>query len=150
MGLIVNKPAEDIGFPDLLEQLGIETQIGLPGPPICIGGPVEHGRGFVIHSSEYGETDGTMQVPGGFAMTATLSILEDIADGAGPDRARLALGYAGWGPGQLEGELVDNGWLVCDATNDLVFGEEDADKWTLALAQLGVDPMILSGAAGRA
>lgn len=150
MGLIVNKPAPDLAVGDLLEQLGIEagpTPIRLP---VHVGGPVEHGRGFVLHSRDYGREGATLDVNDTFGMTATLEILEDMAQGRGPESALLALGYAGWGPGQLEGEIQRNGWLTCDATPDLVFETADAEKWSAALKGLGVDARLLSSTGGRA
>ena len=109
MGFIVNKPAPNLDFPSLLEQLGIES-----GPPrrdirIHFGGPVESGRGFVLHSGDYLSTNSTLQVNEVFGMTPTLDVLEEIAKGSGPSSALLALGYAGWGPGQLESEILSNG-----------------------------------------
>ncbi|PWK56366.1 putative transcriptional regulator [Silicimonas algicola] len=150
LGLIVNKPTPDLRFADLLQQLDIDT-----GPPerdirVHFGGPVENGRGFVLHSGDYVSNTSTLRVGGTFGMTATLDVLEEIARGAGPERALLALGYAGWGPGQLEAEILQNGWLTCDATPDIVFGRDDPGKWTAALKTLGVDPLSLSSAAGRA
>jgi len=150
VGLIVNKPAPDLSFDDLLEQLGIDRTRRTRDIKVHYGGPVEHGRGFVLHSGDYHGPGGTLRVDEHFAMTATLDILEDIAKGRGPDASMLALGYAGWGPGQLESEIRRNGWLTCDATSELVFGAGDDGKWTGALASLGVDPRILSTAAGRA
>jgi len=150
MGLIVNKPAPDLAFGDLLEQLGIEAG---PNPirlPVHVGGPVEHGRGFVLHSADYGREGATLDVNGAFGMTATLEILEDMAQGRGPRSALLALGYAGWGPGQIESEIKRNGWLTCDATEDIVFDTEDGGKWSAALKVLGVDALLLSSSAGRA
>ena len=150
MGLIINKPTEDLSFNDLIEQLSIK-----PGPqeaqtPIHFGGPVEHGRGFVLHSDDYGANEATLEVKGGFGMTATLDILEDIAEGRGPASSILALGYAGWGPGQLEGEIQQNGWLVSEAESEIVFDLPNTKKWGAALKTLGVDPLTLSAAAGRA
>jgi putative transcriptional regulator len=150
MGLIINKPARKLTFADLLKQLGIDTDDPQKGPAICFGGPVENGRGFVLHSLDYGQSEATMKVPGGFGMTATLDILEDIATGTGPERALLALGYAGWGPGQLEDEIGDNGWLTCDANEDLVYSSENPGKWSAALGTLGVNALALSATAGRA
>lgn len=150
MGLIVNKPAPDLTFADLLQQLEIEPDGAAPGPRVYLGGPVENGRGFVLHSSEYAAASSTLQVDKGFGMTATLDILTDIASGGGPAQALLALGYSGWGPDQLEGEIQRNGWLTCDADPDLVFGTPDDDKWGAALAKLGVDARLLSGSAGHA
>ena len=150
MGLIVNKPAEDLTVADLLKQLDIRTGPALPTTPVHFGGPVEHARGFVLHSAEYHRPDSTLRVSGDFAMTATLDILEDIALGHGPDRTILALGYSGWGPGQLEGEIGRNGWLTADADSDVIFAGDNGVKWTAALNSLGVDPTSLSGTAGRA
>ena len=150
MGLIVNKPLGDLSFPDLLEELGIEGADGASSPPIRFGGPVENARGFVLHSLDYSRSEGTIEVPGGYGMTATIDILKDIAQGHGPARSMLALGYSGWGPGQLEAELARNGWLTCEATEEIVFTAEDDEKWRLALAELGIDALTLSAAAGRA
>lgn len=150
MGLIVNKRAEDLKLGDLLAQLGIEAGQRPIEMPVHVGGPVEHGRGFVLHSDDYGSNSSTLRVDQGFGMTATLDILEDIANGRGPKAAILALGYAGWGPGQLEGEIQQNGWLTCDATPDLVFAADDGAKWKQALAVLGIDALMLSPSAGRA
>ncbi len=150
MGLIVNKPAAELRFTDLLEQLGIKA-----GPTSIItnvhfGGPVEHGRGFVLHSPEYAVDDSSLKVSPDFSMTATIDILRDIASGAGPDRALLALGYAGWAPGQLESEIQANGWLTAPADPDLVFGARDGGKWEGALRSLSIDPTLLSAGGGRA
>jgi putative transcriptional regulator len=149
MGLIVNKPAPKLSFRELLAQLQI-TPGERADMGVHLGGPVEHGRGFVLHSADYTSNGSTLRVPGGFALTATLDVLEDIARGFGPARAILALGYAGWGPGQLEREIGQNGWLTCDATPDLVFGANDSGKWEGALRSMGIDPLTLSAAAGRA
>ncbi len=150
MGLIVNKPAQDLRFADLLEQLKIPR--GDRGRDIRVhyGGPVERGRGFVLHGRDYDGGKGSMQVDGGYRMTATLDVLEALARGEGPGQALLALGYAGWGPGQVEAEIARNDWLTVDAVPDLVFGADSAAKWTGALHLLGVDPVSLSPAAGRA
>ena len=150
MGLIVNKPTPEIRFSDLLEQLSIDEGDLTTDVRVHYGGPVETGRGFVLHTSDYVSGAGTMEVSDGIAMTATLDILEDIATGSGPNRSMLGLGYAGWGPGQLEGELMRNGWLVCDATDDILFGRAAEHKWTAALKVLGVDPLVLSASGGSA
>lgn len=150
MGLIVNKPAPGIRMDDLLEQVDIDPGSGSRGALVHFGGPVEHGRGFVLHSTDYGGNDTTLKVNPAFGMTATLDILEDISRGDGPNRRILALGYAGWGPGQIEAELRRNGWLTCDADPDVVFDKNDGRKWTGALNTLGVDPLMLSAAGGRA
>lgn len=150
MGLIVNKPAQDVNFSELLDRLEIAPVDGARSPAIYVGGPVEHARGFVLHSSEYTTDAATLQVDDDYGMTATVEVLEDIAHGGGPDSALLALGYSGWGPGQLEDEIAQNGWLVADADSGVIFGADDAGKWGAALAGLGVDGLTLSAEAGRA
>lgn len=150
MGLIVNKPATEVRFADLLEQLGITRAEGAGDIRVHFGGPVEHGRGFVLHSADYSASGSTLQVDEQMGMTATLDILEDIAKGTGPAQSLLALGYAGWGPGQLEDEILQNGWLTCDAPTDLVFSGDNSAKWEGALRTLGIDPVSLSSSAGRA
>lgn len=151
MGLIINKPAADLVLSDLLKQL----DIGLKQPdrgrmPIHFGGPVETSRGFVLHSTDYDANLHSMKVTDAFSMTATLDILEDLASGQGPDRALMMLGYAGWGPGQLESEIGMNGWLTADADADLVFGPPNEQKWEIALQKLGISPLALSASAGHA
>lgn len=151
MGIIVNKPAREMSFAGLLEHLNIP--VGPEGRDIRvhIGGPVERGRGFVLHSADWGRGDGSaMVVPGGFEMTATLDILEAFAKGGGPEAALLALGYSGWGPGQLEAEIGRNDWLTSEAGAGLVFSGDDGGKWAAALRGMGVDPLNLSGTSGRA
>lgn len=150
MGLIINKPTPDVRFVDLLEQLSIDEGDLATDVRIHYGGPVETGRGFVLHTSDYVSGAGTMEVSDGVSMTATLDILEDIATGSGPKRSMLGLGYAGWGPGQLEDELVRNGWLVSDANDDILFGRAAEHKWTAALKTLGIDPLMLSASGGSA
>lgn len=150
MGLVINKRAEDLTLSDLLEQLEIEAAPEARRMAIYVGGPVEHGRGFVLHEAGYSSSISTLEVNAAFSMTATLDILEDMAAGEGPGRALIALGYAGWGPGQLEAEIGQNGWLICDAGTELIFGTRDGDKWRAALAQLGIDPLVLSAEAGNA
>lgn len=151
MGLIVNKPAAEMSFAGLLEHLGIRASAAGRDIRVHFGGPVERGRGFVLHSDDWnGPAEPGMEVPGGYRMTATLDILEALAGGGGPELALLALGYSGWGPGQLEEEILRNDWLVCEAGAELVFLEPDPTKWAGALRLLGIDPVTLSGAAGRA
>ena len=150
MGLIINKPNSDVSMTMLLEQLSIDSSADMTGQKVHYGGPVEMGRGFVLHSPEYESVVTTLEVTGGIHMTATLDVLEDIARGRGPKDRLMMLGYAGWGPGQLEAELADNGWLVCDASPDLVFHTQDGGKWEAALATLGVSAVALSSEGGRA
>jgi putative transcriptional regulator len=150
MGLVVNKLIESLSFPDLLAQLGIES-VGI-GDQIKIhfGGPVESSRGFVLHSPDY-RRDATLIVDEQVALTATVDILKAIAVGSGPRRSLLALGYAGWGPGQLDDEIKANGWLHVAADDGLVFGVGNVeDKWGMAMAKLGIDPRMLSDSAGHA
>ncbi|MEM1429923.1 MAG: YqgE/AlgH family protein [Pseudomonadota bacterium] len=150
MGLVVNHVLDDLSFSELLSQLEIAPSAAVSRLPVHMGGPVEHGRGFVLHSGEYHEGEATLQVDDTFAMTATLDILEDIARGDGPERTLMALGYAGWGPGQLEGEIAQNTWLNCRASSEIVFETADENKWERALGTLGINPILLSAAAGRA
>ncbi|MDF1803280.1 YqgE/AlgH family protein [Thalassovita sp.] len=150
MGLIVNKPTGEVALSDMLEQLSIRHGPGSRQMDVSFGGPVEPGRGFVLHSLDYVSTVNTLRVDGGFGMTATLDILEALARGQGPERALVVIGYAGWGPGQLESELSQNAWLTCDANMTLVFDLPDKAKWDGALKSLGVDALLLSSDAGRA
>jgi putative transcriptional regulator len=150
MGLIVNKPAVDMSFADLLEQLEIEPEGDIGNVDVYFGGPVETGRGFVLHSPEYESDLRTLRVHEGIALTPTLDVLEDIAAGQGPARAMMMLGYSGWGPGQLEDEIRQNGWLTVDGNEELVFGTPNSRKWAAALEKMGIDPAMLSGAAGSA
>ncbi|WP_227258304.1 YqgE/AlgH family protein [Kangsaoukella pontilimi] len=150
LGLIVNKPTPSLSFAGLLQQLDIAGGTTERDIRVHFGGPVENGRGFVLHSAEYGANRSTLRVGEAFGMTATLDILEDIAHGGGPEDAILTLGYSGWGPGQLEDEILANGWLTCDASRQIVFETEDDAKWSAALGSIGVDPLTLSSTAGRA
>lgn len=150
MGLIVNKPAGDVRLSDLLEQLDIAPEPPGRDLPVYFGGPVEGARGFVLHSCDYASSLQSLEVSPDYAMTATLDVLEDIAQGAGPENVLMMLGYAGWGPGQLEAEIGQNGWLTAEAEPELVFDCPAAEKWVAALATLGIDPVSLSSSAGRA
>ena len=148
MGLVINKLVETVTLPELLEKLGIPS-VGLVGHPrVHAGGPVEEGRGFVLHSDDYVE-ENTLVV-GKMALTATLDILRAIGRGKGPRRSMLALGYAGWGPGQLDAEMQENGWLHVPADETIIFDDDIADKWQRALGKLGINPLSLSGDAGHA
>ncbi len=149
MGLVVNRLVGSVTFPDLLSQLGIDTEATTEEIKVHFGGPVESGRGFVLHSGEYHHAS-TLRVAEQMALTATIDILQDIAKGCGPRRSLLALGYAGWGPGQLDSEIQSNGWLNVAADDRLVFDENLDDKWERAIGKLGVDPALLSSDAGHA
>ena len=150
MGLIVNKPSSDVTLSELLEQLEIADEAAGRGRPVHFGGPVEGGRGFVLHGPDYGSQIQTLQVTDEISMTATIDVLEDIGRGAGPSHALMMLGYAGWGPGQLEGEISQKAWLTADASAKLLFETPDIQKWGAALKTLGIEPVMLSGSAGRA
>jgi putative transcriptional regulator len=150
MGLIVNKPLPDLHLGGLLGHLGRPVPAGAPDRPVHFGGPVERGRGFVLHSADREAGPQTMAVSGGLGLTATVDILEALAARRGPARALVALGYAGWGPGQLEREIARNDWLVAEGCDDLIFAPDDTGKWAGALARLGIDPLSLSAVAGRA
>jgi putative transcriptional regulator len=150
MGLIVNKPVSDLSFETLLKQLGIPNLPESRNISVHFGGPVERGRGFVLHSPDYHAKDGTMDISGQFGMTATQDILRALGRGEGPQTALMALGYAGWGAGQLEAEILRNDWLTSDAPADLIFKAEPASKWGDALRHMGINPMALSSAAGHA
>jgi putative transcriptional regulator len=151
MGLVVNRLIGSITFRDLLEELKVEDvpAAATAAPAIHFGGPVETGRGFVLHSSDYSGPD-SMPLSDKLALTATVDILKAIAAGAGPQRRLLALGYAGWGPGQLDGEIQENAWLCVEADADLVFGDDLDATWNRALAKLGIDASLLSSDAGHA
>jgi putative transcriptional regulator len=149
MGLVVNKAINTISFPDLLRQLHIEPSAPSEGILVHSGGPVETGRGFVLHSDDYRQ-DATLLIRDGIALTATVDVLRAIAAGGGPRRRLLALGYAGWAPGQLDAEIQANGWLVCDPDEDLVFSGDLDHKWDRAVHKIGIDPSKLSSTAGHA
>ncbi|MDG4649856.1 YqgE/AlgH family protein [Roseibacterium sp. SDUM158017] len=151
MGLIVNKRMDEVTFSELLEQLEIASPGAVRDVPVCYGGPVEMRRGFVLHSSDYAaHGDDGLVVDPRFSMTATLDVLEDIANARGPRQALLALGYAGWGPGQVEAEIAQNGWLTAEASPELVFAASMEGKWEAALKSLGIHPLMLSSEAGHA
>ncbi|AJE48989.1 YqgE/AlgH family protein [Celeribacter indicus] len=150
MGLMINKISSEIAVGDVLEQLDIEPTPMMRPLPVHFGGPVEMGRGFVLHSADYNTDHASLDVGERFAMTASREILRDMAEGLGPAERLLCLGYAGWGPGQLEAEIAENGWLICEADPKIVFATPDLGKWEAALSSLGVSPALLSGNAGRA
>ena len=150
MGLIVNRRAENLRLKDLFLKLGIPIDDSLALEPVHYGGPVETGRGFVLHSADYHVPEATLRVDEKTSMTATIDILHAMAKGAGPSRAIVALGYAGWAPGQLEAEMQMNGWLACPPDEELLFGPGDEAKWERALKKIGVDPGLLSATGGSA
>lgn len=157
MGIVINKVAPGITFSDLLERLDLlpaDSQIKVPGNlseiPVQFGGPVETGRGFVLHTTDYYSADTTLPISERVGLTATLDVLRAIAKGEGPRRSLLALGYSGWGPGQLEGEIQRNGWLHCDADEELLFKVANDEKYSAALRKIGIDLRMLSSDAGHA
>lgn len=156
MGIVINQVAPQIDFVDLLMQLDIIPE----GPEIRLppaanrmivqrGGPVETGRGFVLHSADYFIENSTLPIDNNICLTATLDILKAIVAGSGPKNAMLALGYAGWAPGQLDAEIMANGWLHCAARPDLIFDPDLSSKYDRAMALIGIDPAMLSGESGH-
>lgn len=157
MGIVVNCPAQKVDFPQLLVQLkviGPDEAIRLPAEASSVlvlnGGPVDSSRGFVLHSNDFSIDNSTLSIGGGVSLTATIDILRAIANGSGPDRALLALGYAGWSAGQLENEMQHNGWLNCPADPGLIFDSALSSKYERALRKVGIDPGRLSSDAGHA
>jgi putative transcriptional regulator len=151
MGLAVNRPVEGMSLADLLKRLEVKSTAHVPHHDVLIGGPVERERGFVLHTNDYSAGETSLPVGETLTITATREVLEAIADPLkAPRRALLALGYAGWGAGQLEHEIRDNVWLTCPADEDLIFDDDHLTKWSRALAKIGVDPKRLSFAAGQA
>ncbi|MGF1658779.1 MAG: YqgE/AlgH family protein [Rubrimonas sp.] len=150
MGLVVNRRAPGVSFGELMAQLEIEVGPQAQLADVHVGGPVETARGFVLHSSDFHIDDSTMRVDEGISLTATLEVLRAMAAGSGPRKALIALGYSGWAPSQLEGELQRNGWLTCEADEEILFSRDDAMKWERALAKLGVSPAALSATGGTA
>jgi putative transcriptional regulator len=150
MGIVINKPIPGLTFMELMKQLEIPLSQRTADLPILYGGPMETGRGFVLHSDDYENSEATLPVSEEISLTATLDILRAMADGRGPKKAVFALGYAGWAPGQIETEFHGNGWLHCEADSGIVFDPDMAAKWRTALAKLGVGPSGLVADAGRA
>ena len=154
MGIAVNRPVEGLSIGSVLKRLKVgdaSSSITLPDDLVLMGGPVERDRGFVLHTDDYCSPTSSMPVIPGVSLTATPEVLEAIAGhNSRPRRSLLALGYAGWGPGQLEQEIIGDTWLTCDADESLIFGDDHADKWRRALAKIGVSPERLSGLTGQA
>jgi putative transcriptional regulator len=157
MGIVLNRPASDLNFSDLLVQLDIvpETErIRLPQSvgrmQVLMGGPVETSRGFVLHSPDFYIDQSTLPIDDSICLTATIDILRAIARGEGPQSAVLALGYAGWTAGQLESEIQAHGWLNCPGDSELIFNSSIDAKYELALRKIGIDPAMLSMEVGHA
>lgn len=149
MGVIINRPIANIRLGEILRALNIVTENDIGDLPVYFGGPVEPQRGFVLHTSDVA-LDDTVVGTDGISLTAHIAILRGIAEGQGPKEGFLALGYAGWGPGQLEAELENGSWISAPATSKLVFGSDNELKWSLAAAALGVDLGRLSSQVGHA
>lgn len=154
MGLIINKPMPVFNFMELADRLDLtnataDTLQQLEQTAILSGGPVEQHRGFVLHSDDYTGDETSLEVVPGIKLTATVDILQDMVLARGPERTLLALGYSGWSPGQLENEILHNGWLHCDVDADLLFSSDWGSKHRLAMEKLGVDPRMLSAQAGH-
>ncbi|MGE0714333.1 MAG: YqgE/AlgH family protein [Alphaproteobacteria bacterium] len=149
MGLVVNRLLGQMTVSELMKQLSLEGSPATETMQVHFGGPVETGRGFVLHSSER-VYEGTLVVDGGLALTATMDVLKAIATGEGPQRALMALGYSGWGPGQLDQEIQANGWLQVPADDEIVFAAPLDAKWDMALARIGISSTMLSSEAGHA
>ena len=151
MGIAVNRPVEGLTVPDLLGRLDVKSTIEVPPDLVLLGGPVDRERGFVLHTDDYSSGDNSLPIREGVSLTATREVLEAMAgQNRPPRRSLLALGYAGWGAGQLEREIRENVWLTCDADETLIFGADHELKWTKALAKIGVDARLLTATAGRA
>ena len=149
MGLVLNRPLAKPSFAELLKQLEVAPQPPARQVRLCAGGPVENARGFMLHTSDW-TGEGSLRVDDQLALTASLDVLKVIAEGGGPRECVLALGYAGWGPGQLDREIHQNAWLSAPADETLLFDADSGTKWRRALAKLRVDPLLLSDVAGHA
>ena len=149
MGIIINKKIDYDLYPDLLQQLGIDKPLGNKKLFIRYGGPVESGRGFILHSDEIMKKD-TLSIEKGVALTSTAEFFEDLSEDKGPRNSILALGYAGWSPGQLENEILSNSWMTLQTDSSFLFDDEVSNKWLNAYKLLGIDPNKLSYQSGRA
>lgn len=150
MGIVLNKAADDINLPELLDQLGVDGEGASVEQHVLVGGPVGKDRGFVLHSDDYDSDGATLSICDGVCLTATRDILHAMASDDPPERYVLALGYSGWSAGQLEEELADNVWLVGVADLPLVFDPSLDTKWSRALTRIGVSPDRLQVSGGRA
>ncbi len=150
MGIMINRPVEGLSFRELMEKLELEVGEQSADMPVLFGGPVETGRGFVLHSGDYESVDSTLPVTEDISLTATIEILRAMGEGKGPRKALFALGYAGWGPGQIEDEIRANGWIHCDTDASLLFDATLDTRWTRALSKLGIDASGLTSHVGQA
>lgn len=150
MGIMINRAVEGVQFRELMEKLELDVATEMNDVPVLYGGPVETGRGFVLHSGDYESADSTLPVSDDVSLTATIDILRALGQGKGPKKALFALGYAGWGPGQIEDEIRANGWLHCDSDAKLLFEAQLGSRWKEALRKLGIDASGLTAHAGQA
>ncbi len=150
MGLIINKPKGDIVISDLLDQIGIEGNVSVADTEVLEGGPVDIDRGFVLHTADYYNDGTSLRLSETLALTSTKDILEALTTEQAPDLAVLAVGYSGWGGGQIEQEIAQNAWVVAEAKESLIFEEGLDDKWSKALAVIGITPEMLAHTGGRA
>tara|TARA_R110000868_G_scaffold76499_2_gene219899 strand:+ start:44528 stop:45115 length:588 start_codon:yes stop_codon:yes gene_type:complete len=150
MGIVLNKAVEGLRLPEVFEQLGVETSDDTLDMPVLLGGPVERQRGFVLHTRDFTSVEATLTVTGDIALSSTKDALDAMASRTPPRRSLLALGYSGWGAGQLEDELAANAWLIAEPDEALIFSTDIDGKWQRALASLGIAPEHLSSTAGRA
>ncbi len=148
MGIGIGEQIDDLGLHEILDQFGIDAGVA-PNAPVYLGGPVEPGRGFVLHSSDWGGQD-TIDVAGRWSLSGTIDILRAIAEGRGQSRWVVALGYAGWGAGQLDGEMTRHGWFNTPGTPELIYDVATGDRWSRGFASAGIDPRLLASSAGTA
>jgi putative transcriptional regulator len=150
MGLIINKSKGPLNLSDMLTQIGVEGDVAVADTPVLNGGPVDIDRGFVLHSADYFRKEVSLKLSETMSLTSTRDILEALVTDKAPERAILAVGYSGWGPGQIEREIVENAWITADADETLIFDTDMDAKWTRAIAQLGITPEMLAHSGGRA
>ena len=150
MGIMINKGKTELVISDLLDQVGISGEVKVADAPVLNGGPVDIDRGFVLHSSDYFKPESSLIISDTLSLTSTKDILESLVSENHPKNAMLAVGYSGWGPGQLEREIADNSWLVTESTDSLIFSDDLSNKWALALGEMGIDPSCLSQFGGEA
>lgn len=150
MGIIINKDKPGLMISDLLDQIGISGEVKVADSPVLNGGPVDINRGFVLHSSDYFKPETSLKISKTMSLTSTKDILESLVTDNHPKQALLAVGYAGWGPGQLEKEIAQNSWLVTDADDEVIFSEDLSGKWATVLNDMGIDPGSLSQSGGQA
>ena len=148
MGIVVNNAVNNIKYNDILDQLGVETIESPYSIPVHIGGPVDSARGFILHTNDY-ESDGTKKISNNVAITSTTDILEDIANGFGPNKSFVALGYAGWESGQLDEEIKENSWITMPANEAIIFGNDNHTKWNQSINSLGINSLNFSAVAGH-